>query len=76
VSHHQIYAFYDAAAVRDRDAPGAWSSLAAYGAGVRADVGPHLSGQLEVGVPYSPGRLNGAAHDTGAEVFFSLTARY
>jgi hemolysin activation/secretion protein len=76
VSRHQLYVFYDAAAVRDRDTPGPWSALASYGAGVRADIGPHLSGQLEVAVPYSPGRLNGAVHDRGAEVLFSLTARY
>jgi hemolysin activation/secretion protein len=76
VTGHQLYAFFDAAAVEDRDGQEPWTELKSYGGGVRVDLGPHISAQLEVDVPYDPGRLNGAVHDAGPQVFFRLTGRY
>jgi hemolysin activation/secretion protein len=76
VTGHQFYIFYDAAEVGDRGGDEPWTGLESYGGGVRVDLGPHLSGQLEVDVPDSPGRLNGAVHDMGPQVFFRLTGRY
>ena len=77
LTHQQLYAFYDDAAVWNRGTPNqGWQALRSFGGGVRADLGPHLSGQLELAVPYSPGRLDGADLRRGVQVFFGLTGRY
>lgn len=76
ISRYQLYAFYDAARVGDRDASGPWQGLQSVGGGVRADIGPRLSAQVEVADPFSPGRLDGTRLDKGPQVLFRLTARY
>jgi hemolysin activation/secretion protein len=76
ITHQQLYAFYDDAAVCNREAGPGWQALQSFGGGVRVDIGPRWSGHLELAVPYSPGRLVGADLDKGVQVFFGLTARY
>jgi hemolysin activation/secretion protein len=76
VTRQQLYAFYDDAAVWNRGATAGWQSLKSFGVGVRGDLGARLSGELELAVPYAPGRLDGASLDRGVQVFFGLTARY
>jgi hemolysin activation/secretion protein len=76
LSRQQLYGFFDDAGVWNRDAGAGWQALQSYGAGLRADLGRQVSGQVELAVPYDPGRLNGARLDRGVQVFFGLTARY
>ncbi len=71
----QLYGFFDAASVHDRGLAG-WTQIDSYGGGLRFDLGPHLSGQFEVAVPYRIGRQVGARLDRGAQGFFRLTARF
>jgi hemolysin activation/secretion protein len=76
LTRQQLYAFFDDAAVWNRGTGQGWQALQSYGVGLRADLGPALSGQLELAVPYAPGRLDGAVLDRSVQVFFGLTARY
>ncbi|HEX5183733.1 MAG TPA: ShlB/FhaC/HecB family hemolysin secretion/activation protein [Allosphingosinicella sp.] len=75
MTSQQLYTFFDAASVHDRGIPG-WTQIDSYGGGLRFDLGPHLSGQIEVAVPYRIGRQVGARLDRGAQGFFRLTARF
>lgn len=76
ITGQQFYTFFDAASVRDRDSLRGWTGIQSTGGGVRADIGPRFSVQVELAVPYKGGRQIGARLDEGAQVFFRLTARY
>jgi hemolysin activation/secretion protein len=76
ITGQQVYAFVDGAKVKDRNSAVDWQRYQSAGGGVRFDIGPRWSGQVEVAVPYRTGRLIDNRLDTGAQAFFRLTARY
>lgn len=76
ITGQQFYAFFDAASVRDRGSTRGWTDIQSAGGGIRADIGPRFSAQLELAIPYKGGRQVGARLDEGAQGFFRLTARY
>jgi hemolysin activation/secretion protein len=75
VPHYQVYAFYDFAAVWNRDSgTPPRETLASSGLGTRFDVTDFFSGELEMAVPLT--RPATGNEDNDARFFFRVTARF